>query len=65
MPFKSKAQARFFFAAKNKKGGLDNLSQKDASKFIKDTNHQKLEDLPEKVPNTRFKSLKKVLRSMK
>lgn len=47
MPFKSQAQARFFFAAAGKKKGLDGLKSATAEKFIADTDHQKIGNLPE------------------
>lgn len=53
MPFKSLAQARLFYGARNTKGGLKGISQKTAGKYIKDTNHQKIGNLP------RFVGLKK------
>lgn len=55
MPFKSKQQAKLFYAAANKKGGVDGLNQSVAQKFIEDTNHQKISKLP------RFAGLKKKL----
>lgn len=48
--FKSQAQARFFFAAKEKKNGLNGLKPAIAQKFISDTDHQKLGNLPEYAP---------------
>lgn len=53
--FKSLAQARLFYGARNKKGGMKGISQKTAGKYIEDTNHQKLSKLP------RFVGLKKKL----
>lgn len=50
MPFKSQAQARFFFAAAGKKGGLDGLKPGAAKKFISDTDHQKVGELPDYAP---------------
>lgn len=46
MPFKSKQQAKLFYAAANKKGGIGDLSQETAKKFIKDTSGQKIGKLP-------------------
>ncbi len=64
MPFKSRKQAAFFFAAANKKNGLDGLSKQSAQNFIKDTHGQKLASLPEyKTPQpeqvNKFKRIKK------
>lgn len=47
MPFTSQAQARFFFAAAGKKKGLDGLKPATAQKFIADTDHQKIGNLPD------------------
>lgn len=60
MPFKSKAQSRLFYAAANKKSGINQLSQDEAKKFIEDARHQKMDNLPEKV---RFKRIKKLSRA--
>lgn len=50
MPLESKVQAHLFYAAKNGyKYATDAIPQKVASKFIKDTGHQKLSGLPERV----------------
>lgn len=50
MPLVSQAQAHLFYAAKNGyKYATESIPQKVASKFIKDTNHQKLSSLPERV----------------
>lgn len=57
MPFKSKAQAKLFYAATNKKSGLKGLSQKSAKDFIKDTKSRDIKQLPEKVKR-KFKVLK-------
>lgn len=54
MPFKSKSQAKLFFAAAN--GDSDKISKETAKKFIKDTDHQKTENLPEH--KSKFKRLK-------
>lgn len=60
MPFKSKSQSRLFYAAANKKGGIDGLEQSTAKQFISDAKHQKTKGLPEKV---RFKRVKKLSRA--
>ena len=56
MPFKSQAQRRLFYAAANKKGGVDDLSQSTAKKFIADS-----KDSPRKLPErfSKFKSAMK------
>lgn len=60
MPFKSQAQAKFFFASAAKKGGLPGLKQSAAKSFIQDTEHQKIGDLPEHVQSKpKFPSIKK------
>lgn len=58
MPFKSKQQMKLFYAAANKKGGIKDLSQDVAKKFIEDTDHQKGKNLPEH----KFSKLKKYLK---
>lgn len=60
MPFKSKAQMRLFYAAMNKKGGVGKLSQETAKKFIEDSDHQSMKDLPNKI-GKRFSKLTKIL----
>lgn len=60
MPFKSQAQAKFFFASAAKKGGLPGLKQNTAKNFIQDTEHQKIGNLPEYAPKQpKFPSIKK------
>lgn len=56
MPFKSSQQAKLFYAAANKSGGVGDLSQDTAKKFIRDTKGQKLSGLP------KFAGLKKKLK---
>lgn len=56
MPFESKKQAALFYAAANKPGGIKGLSKNVAQKFIKDTHHQKISELPEKKRFTKLSS---------
>lgn len=62
MPFKSKAQARLFYAAAKKKGGIKGLDQSTAEKFIEDTEHQKLKGLPEHKKAPKFKRVKQLMK---
>lgn len=62
MPFSSKQQMKLFYAAAAKKGGIKGLSQKAAKKFIKDSDHQSMEGLPETVEKKKFSKLKKMMR---
>ena len=55
MPFKSKQQAKLFYAAAKKSGGIKGLTQETAKEFIKDTKHQKISNLP------KYKRLKKAM----
>lgn len=50
MSFASKSQAHLFYASQSGyKYATNSVPQKVASKFIKDTDHQKLKSLPERV----------------
>lgn len=58
MPFKSKSQQRLFYAAASKKGGIGDLSQAVAKKFIEDS---KGEPSPKKE-KVGFKRLSKYIK---
>jgi len=60
MPFKSQAQAKLFFAAKAGKLKGEGPDPEVAKKFIKDTEHQKIGNLPEYKKN-KFPKLKKYM----
>lgn len=60
MPFKSQQQAKFFYAASRRKGGLDGLSQADAQKFIADSKGEPTKNLPKRAP--KFNGIKKMIK---
>lgn len=62
MPFKSKQQAKLFYAAANKEGGIKGLAQDTAKKFIEDSAHQSLKNLPSKAKPHKFGKLAKMLK---
>lgn len=64
MPFKSRNQAKAFFAAAAGNSNLD-IPQDVAKKYIKDSAGQKIGELPERIKPIKFKKLKMKLQGIK
>lgn len=63
MPFKSQAQNRFFRSIASGDIKDKNLSKNTAKKFIEDTDHQKVRNLPQYVDKkSKFSRLKKAMK---
>lgn len=53
MPFANDKQRRLFYAAANKKGGVKDLDQETAKKFIEDSKAERFKKLKDKLKGTK------------